>query len=408
MTSPLPYKQHCIFCKSAYHDYRHCPLAFRMRTLRLKNLDAKQEYVGQSPSVFVGHYGYPKVNVGFLNVEQYTEEDEPLKWSRENKQILEIIDLRTSLINSTFQSDVKSLTGKLLEMGQEIGMARMPADMEIRLSKKPVFATTFQQDAQPHGPNIRLEQARLTENVKVDSRIEKVVDDADLKSGPALVKLFRKGVDEHKLTRLLSIGDLGVKPQRKLVPTRWSITAVDDTLGKQLITEVKTFQESDCRVYIGGYLGNNYVIMLFDDLWSYELFEGYVPLLRTRGEVAWETDYENYNGRTEYANQTVGGYYAARLSILEGLRREGRQAGVLALRFVTTEYSAPLGVWVVREAVRKALAAKPLVFGDRDLMRRYVKEYCERAFGFDVTSTLEHRSRLLKNLKIQKRLQQWL
>jgi len=411
VTSPLPYKQHCIFCKSAYHNYRNCPQAFQLKRRKILNEDAKQEYSGQSPNVFVGHYGYPHVNVGFLNVERYTEQDEPLKWSKENKQIPDIVDLRTSLINSTFQASVKSfndrMNQRLLEMGQEIGMAAKPVELEVKLAKKPVFTTTFEQDTQPHGPNVRLSQARITENVKVDTKIERVVDDNDLKSSPALVRLYGKGVDEHKLTRLLSIGNLGVKTQRKLVPTRWSITAVDDTLGKQRIQEVKQFQESDCCVQIGGYLGNYYVIMFFDDLWSYELFEGYVPLLHEQGDAAWETDYENYNGRTEYATHTVGGYYAARLAILDKLKEHQRQAGVLALRFVTTEYSAPLGVWVVREAVRKAMEAPRLRFGDRELMKKYVKEHCSRRFGFDVTTTLEQRSRLLKNLKTQQRLNKW-
>jgi hypothetical protein len=378
-----------------------------MRSVSLLNREAKQEYAGQSPNVFVGHYGYPRVNVGFLNVEHYTEEDEPLKWSRENRQIPAIIDLRTSLINSNFQHHVKTFSDRLITMGQEVSMASKPADMELKLARKPIYKTMFEQDAQPHGPNVRLEQARLTENVHVDTRVERVVDDVDLKSGPALGKLYRKGFDEHFLTKLLSVGNLGVTADRKLVPTRWSITAVDDTVGKQVINEIKEHQESACRVYIGGYLGNYYVVLFFDDLWSYELFEGYLPLLLERGAEAWDTDYENYNGRSEYAANTVGGYYAARLAILERLRQLQRQAGVLALRFVTTEYTAPLGVWVVREAVRKAMAAPPLTFPDRDAMKRYVIEYCRKRFGFDVAGTLGSRSRLLKNLKVQTRLRQW-
>jgi len=287
-------------------------------------------------------------------------------------------------------------------------MSSRPADMEIALAKRPVFTTTFNQDAQPHGPSVRLKRARITENVKVDTRVERVVDDTDLKSAPALGSLFRKGFDEHFLTKLLSVGNLGVKTDRRLVPTRWSITAVDDTLGKQLIKELKDFPESDCRVHVGGYLGNEYVILLFDDLWSYELFEGYVPLLHKHGADAWDTDYENYNGRKEYAKNTVGGYYAARLSILEQLKKMKRQASVLALRFVTEDYTTPLGVWVVREAVRKAMAAPPIAFGDRELMRRYVVGLCRKRFGFDVSGTLAGHSRLLKNLKVQTRLGKWL
>lgn len=396
MVSPTPYKRHCIFCKSPFHDYRRCPMAFRA-----KRKEGKQEYMGQSPNVFVGSYGYPRVNVGFLNVEEYTEHDEPLKWSRENKQIPAIVDLRTSLINSTFNQHVKGFGERLSGMAQEVSMAKRPADMEVQLSRKPKWQTSFNQDAKPHGPSVRLRELRFTENVRVDHRVERAVDDADLKAGPAMGQLYGRGVDEHKLTRLLSVGNLGVKAQRRFVPTRWSITAVDDTVGKRLIDEVKRYRESDPRVFTGGYLGNEYVILCLDDLWSYELFEGYLPLVQ-RSDDAWETDYENYHGRTTYAEETAGGYYAARLAILEKLRATRRQAAVLALRYVTEEYSAPLGVWVVREAVRKAMA-NPQSFRDREELKRWVVAYCRRRFNDDA-SRLFARSRLLANLKRQKRL----
>lgn len=397
------YKHHCIFCKSPYHDYRRCPLAHKVVAQR--SLKAEQDYTAQSPNVFVGSYGYPRVNVGFLNVGEYTEHDEPLKWSRENKQIPHIVGLRSSLINSNFNQHIKSFSDRLTTMAQEVSMARRPADLEVHLKKKPRLRTSFNQDAQPHGPNAPLKQARFTGNVATDHRVEKVVDDTDRKAASGLGALYGKGVDEHRLTRLLSIGNLGVGAQRTMVPTRWSITAVDDTLGKQLIARLKQRPEGECTVFIGGYLGNEYVILCYDDVWSYELFEGYLPRLRAAGDAAWETDYEGYKGRTEYAQETAGGYYAARLSILEELLRRGRQASVLALRFVTQEYSTPLGVWVVREAVRKAMQ-NGRSFPDREHLHRFVVQHCKERFGSDVTGLLAQ-SRLLKNLKTQTRLRQW-
>jgi hypothetical protein len=37
----------------------------------------------------------------------------------------------------------------------------------------------------------------------------------------------------------LSIGVLGLKKDKKLVPTRWAITATDDILAKKLLEKVK-------------------------------------------------------------------------------------------------------------------------------------------------------------------------
>ena len=56
------------------------------------------------------------------------------------------------------------------------------------------------------------------------------------------------------------------------------------------------------------------------------------------------TDYENYHGRKNYATSTQGGYYAARLPILEYLHSIKKQASVLVFRLELASYWAALGV----------------------------------------------------------------
>ena len=72
-------------------------------------------------------------------------------------------------------------------------------------------------------------------------------------------------------------------------------------------------------------------------------------------KIQYMTDYEPYSGRKRYAENCAGGFYSVRLAILEKLKKMRRQASVLALRFITGEYFAPLGVWVTRFAARRAL-----------------------------------------------------
>ena len=52
----------------------------------------------------------------------------------------------------------------------------------------------------------------------------------------------------------------------------------------------------------------------------------------------------------------IGGcYYAARFAVNELLNKENRQASVVILREAHPGYILPVGVWNVRESVRKAL-----------------------------------------------------
>ena len=399
----------CVRCKGKnpklFCGRDFCPIYKKIESQKKVNIKAKKDYFGSSPNIFIGRFGYPDINVGILSVEDYKEHDNPLLWSKENFQIPEIVDLRTALINSSFKANVKTFKDKYLEMSQEISLAKKPVDVEISLKDKPFFRLNFQQDTAPHGPNVKLEKAKITENPKIPRAVDKVVDDYDFKANSAINKLYEKGFDEHYLTKILSVGNIGVKKERKLVPTRWSITAVDDNVGKKLIQEIKDYSEHDYYAYYGGYLGNYYLIMFFPEVWSYELFETHMPgSLWNQGEgLSTTTDYENFNGRKEYAKNTVGGYYAIRLPVLEYLKNKKRQASVLVLRFITDEYWAPLGVWVEREAVRKTLANKGIEFGSKELMLEYARKLLMKKYGYNANILL-NKSLVLKNIKEQRRL----
>ena len=124
-------------------------------------------------------------------------------------------------------------------------------------------------------------------------------------------------------------------------------------------------------------------------------------------QVDYSTDYEPYQGRTNYAENCAGGFYASRLGILEKLEKSKKQASILCLRFITGEYSVPLGVWVVREATRKALENKPLEFASKELMLRYAELLVKKKFNFDLNEILGS-SIILKNMKEQSKLHKFL
>ena len=211
------------------------------------------------------------------------------------------------------------------------------------------------------------------------------------------------------MSKILSVGVLGLKKDRKLVPTRWSITATDDIIGKNLINEVKDFSEiSSCSAFFGNYLGNYYLILMFSEVWSYELFETYVPQnWNFNKPLRCTTDYESYSGRKSYADATAGGYYTVRLAILEKLKEMKKQASVLALRFITDEYTMPLGVWVTREATRKAMNNNPIEFSSKELMTDYARKLIKRRFNYNVDYLLNS-SKLLKNIKQQTKLEKFI
>ncbi len=318
----------CTMCKRKNPkscDKSHCPILNNMSFEKRVDFDPKEDFMGDTPNVFVGSYGYPNVNVGILSTEDYQNNDEPLLWSERETPIGDIVDLRSVMVNSSFKADVKNMKEDYLDIGKEVAMAEDPVDVEVKLKKKPKFRLDVDQDLMPQGPKVDLEKARLTENPRVPKIVDKAVYDDEWKAEDAMMSMYERGIDVHHITKMLSVGNVGVKTERKLVPTRWSITGVDSTISENLREEIKDYQEYGYHAYFGGAWGNYYLVLFFPDVWQYELFETYAPSWQWKETGDYAKDYEPYDGRTGYVDETAGAYYASRLAVTEKLRELQRQ-----------------------------------------------------------------------------------
>ncbi len=367
------------------------------------------------PSVFVGSkLKYPLVNVGILSPLERDENawvyDNEKFWANENFQISEILRLRNSLLNSRFQSRVGDvrLNKKFVQIAQEIALASKPVDVEIELKNRLRLGMEKDRIFISHGMRAPLKKARITGNVKINQKLDKVIND-DLKASEGIGILYKNNFDEYTLSKILSVGVLGLKKNKTLVPTRWSITATDDILGKELLKNVRDYKWiENYELAFGEFMGNCYLLMFFPNVWSYELFELYLPgsSWNPSSEIKASTDFESYSGRKHYAFNTAGGYYATRLPILEYLNSLKRQASVLVIRLETPSYWAALGVWVVRESVRKALNKEKMKFDSLNDLIETAKKIGKVKFDFDPQQILK-KSKLLKQIKTQRSLGEW-
>jgi len=363
------------------------------------------------PSVFIGSkLKYPLVNVGIMSPLEKDENawiyDDMKYWANNNFDIKDVLMLRNSLLNSRFQSKVSDarLNKKMVDIAKNIAIASKPVNVEIEFNERLRFERDKDKVLTPHGYNAGIKRAEITGNVKVERQVDKVIND-DIKASESAQILYKNNFDEYTISKILSVGVLGMKKNRRLVPTRWSITATDDLIGKNLLEKIRNYQQiQDYELFYGEFMGNDYIIFLFPGIWSYELFELYEPgsSWNPSTEIKASTDAEGFHGRKEYAFNTAGGYYASRLPILEYLDSIKRQASVLVIRIETPSYWAGLGVWVVRESVRKALKQK-MKFADRDEILGSGKKIGLIKYHFDISGILS-KSNLLKQKKEQKSL----
>lgn len=327
----------------------------------MKSANVDKEVDGTTPpSVFIGSYNYPKVFAGPLLAPSYTDSaimDQPEKWTTGITTQEDIIGYRLNLVRGKQTIGISDLENNYIEKLQEISMASKSISSEAEFNKKPRGMTVSTETA-PHGPSGVLKKFDI-DNVRWDKQLEKTFYDTDLKAGDAVEILHKKNVPFSQIQKAFSVGTMGIKNNRKLVPTRWSITAVDTTIANRLLDNVKYYDLLDTfRVYEYSSLHNYYAILEMPTAWQFEWMEAFLNV-EGKGTMIF-TDCEHNKGKTEYSR--VGGcYYSSKMAILEQLEKDKIQAGCIIFREADENY-IPLGVFNVRENIRQAMKTKPSEF----------------------------------------------
>ena len=365
----LPVTKHkstslCALCRGTklLCGRSRCPVLVKFHSRdKIKPLVDKLKLGGSSPpSVFVGRFGYPKVSIGPMIPPVMGDTsliDTPELWL--DKSIDDIVDFRSMLIRGKYNVDVFDVenSNKIVGFTRELALSKNSVFTEAIFEKKPRGNIAFYDEVQPHGPSAPLKKFDIT-NPKYEQHMEKAFYDTDLKARDAVSVLYKDGVNISKIQRAFSVGAFGVNKYRRFVPTRWSITAVDSLLGKELMKKTKIRPYiNEFRVYHLNQFDNRWIVLMMPSEWQYELIEAWYPNTTWNlygKNISIFNSYEFYKGRTTYAD--IGGcYYAARLAVNELLNNERRQAGVVILREAHPGYIMPIGVWNVRESVRRAL-----------------------------------------------------
>jgi hypothetical protein len=284
--------------------------------------------------------------------------DSPENWL--DLDIGKLLEYRLSLLRAKSYLPVSSprTSSQVLSTVQELVMSAEPVDTEVWFAKKPGLQVLISPREAPIGPSANMTKLTLTENPRIPRSVNKVVSDSDMPAELGAVRLYRDGVAQRQIVRIFSVGLLGARDRRRLVPTEWSITAIDDVLAKGLRQEIFSNSRIDEYLVFGHEaLGNNVQVLMMPTAWMFEAMEVW---LASRNPTPF-SDYELSMGRKTYPHNLLGAYHAARLPVLEYLQRTKRQAGAIVFMEVGTEW-IPLGVWRFREICREALRKQATKF----------------------------------------------
>lgn len=333
-----------------------------LRTLTVSTLQSRSVPIGTEldgstpPSIFIGSAGYPKVYAGPLITPEHGDTgkyDTPELWIPAQTSQEEIIRYRLNLVRGKRLVETGDISSRFVSQLQEIVLSDTSVESEAAFREVPT-GFSLSEDHAPFGPSATIDKLSC-DPVRWNHRLEKVFDDTDLRATDAVIRLHQDKVPFSTIQKAFSAGTMGNGKKRHLVPTRWSITAVDSALANHLFNRVKQYSPIDTwRVHEFSSLHNRYAVILTPTGWQYEWTEAFIRVLGDEELVF--SDSEIKKPKAEYSS--VGGcYYSCKMAILEALLREQKQAGAIVLREATEGY-VPLGVFNVRENVRNAMAVK--------------------------------------------------
>ena len=375
----------CAECKGkGMCGLPRCPIVSRFHAQVA--MKPASSYQGSSPSVFIGSYGWPAMQGGPLLI---NDSDNPPDWLARKFGMEEIVSIRARTIRG--RSALHTVTGNL----QEIALSTIPLDVDVTFEKPVTFNLNFDGTIAPVGLSGAVKKMEVLCNARVERVVDRITSDTDMGATDACVALRTSAIDVYQIANLMTAGLLGKR--RTFVPTRWAITAVDDTLSINLKKEIAHYPPvEEIRLFTGEIFGNRIVCILFPGDWKFEMIEIWGRRTLWAGEE--EVIVQDREGMTKKGYSPISGaYYSARLAAVEYLKDIQRSARVIIIRSISSDYWAPLGTWVIREAARKAMTNPPVICESLDAAVRQASA----TLGSD---TWVHHSMLIPELRTQRTL----
>jgi hypothetical protein len=271
----------------------------------------------------------------------------------------DIVGIRARTLRGS--SSLPSVAGGL----QEIALSTVPLDVDVAFERPVTFSLSFDGTVAPVGMTGSVKRMDVIGSARVERAVDRITSDTDLGATEACVALSNDSIDVYQISKLMTAGLLGRK--RTFVPTRWAITAVDDTVSASLKKEIARFPSLDgILLFSGEIFGNRIACILVPGDWKFEMVEIWGKHTLWGGDE--DVIVQDREGMKKQGYSPISGaYYSARLAVCEYLKSIRRCARVIVVRSVSNEYWAPLGTWVIREATRKAMSGPPLTCPTLDI-----------------------------------------
>jgi len=338
-----------------------------------KTLKPTKEIEGFGSAPIVGEKNYP-----FLQIHNSSNENKNNSYLNSNKIVKQgykhIFELKAkNILGSTQNTYIKNTTNRINNEIIDIYKSKKAIEFNSKFEKELKFDKILTNKMSGiMGSKNELESLQATENTKTSKQIEKYSSN-DAKAKEAIIKLYERGKNEQQIIHLLSLGVFGVNINKKLVPSRWAITAYDKTIEHYLYKKITKYPIiNEFEVYYYKNKSDTHVNILLPDHYTGTHTENWSDSYSDEWD-GFNTDYFNHVNKIPTPDPlNSGGYYATKVALNEHLNSRKKQASAIMVR-VIRNYDVPLGVVFVRECVRESFKNRIFKTNSFKELEKYIK-----------------------------------
>ncbi len=367
-------------------------------------LKPQKEIEGIGSAPIVGEKSYPNLKIHNISTEQrdnsFFKSGEVVK-----KDYNQIFKLKArNILGSTESTNIRNINDRLKNEISNVYKSKKEIEFTSEFEKELKFdKVVLNKVSGIVGSKNSLLNLSANENTTTSKQIEKYTE-TDIKAREAIINLYERGINEHQIIHLLALGEFGINVNKKLVPTRWSITAYDQTIEKYLHKKIITYNTIDnFEIYYYKNKSDTHIIILLPDTYMGEHTEDWYNDSNSESisQPQVGVDYIGFDNKLKTPEpNNAGGYYATKIAINEFLYNRKKQASFIAIRIIRN-YDVPLGVVFVRECVRECLKNQVFKTSNIKEVETYLKQYPIHFRHFI-------NSKVLKERKVQTKLKDFM
>ncbi len=318
------------------------------------------------PEIYVGEFGYPRVQIGFVGTLNLRVKPNVLSspeiWVTMGRQ--DFFRLRSEMFRFIQKVDI-SENNPWIEFLQNIVMANNFIKVNVSAYKIPKRKSYFLPIGIPFGPVVLVNDAYIESDFSIDPYVERIIS-KDLVSRVSVWSLYQYGKRYYEIVQLMSLGLIGKLNHRKLLPTRYAMGAVESILVSRLKEEVMRYPPIDLfEIHKFNAFGDKFIVVLApgDLNFIYSVLSNKSEESKIDSKII--SAFVNGN-LSDVSFQDAPD--CVKFPILEYLYNIQRSASAIVFRYSKDRINRNMGSWFVRNSIKMALNQRPKIFEREDIL----------------------------------------